>query len=56
MKYLSKKFSSPANSKDFVDNWDAVFGSEKPVEPEPKPTELDPKFKTTGVGGVPFDI
>lgn len=26
MKYLGKSFSSPANSRAFVDGWDAVFG------------------------------
>lgn len=26
MKYLDKKFTSPANSRAYVDNWDAVFG------------------------------
>lgn len=26
MKYLSKSFSTPANSRAYVDNWDAVFG------------------------------
>jgi hypothetical protein len=26
MKYLGKSFSSPANSRAFVDNWDSVFG------------------------------
>lgn len=25
-KYLDKKFSSPANSKKYVDNYDKVFG------------------------------
>ena len=30
MKYLDKKFSSPGNSKAFVDNWEAVFG-DKPA-------------------------
>ena len=34
MKYLSKKFSSPANSKDFVDNWDAIFKKDEPVKTE----------------------
>lgn len=29
MKYLGKRFSSPANSQTFVDNWDAIF-SDKP--------------------------
>lgn len=29
MKYLDKKFSSPANSRDFVANWDAVFGEKE---------------------------
>jgi hypothetical protein len=35
MKYLGKKFSSPANSKDFVDNWDATFKKETPTKDEP---------------------
>jgi hypothetical protein len=26
MKYLGKKFNSPANSAEYVKNWDAVFG------------------------------
>lgn len=25
MKYLSKSFSTPANSKAYVDNWESVF-------------------------------
>lgn len=60
MKYLNKRFTSPANSKEFVENWDAVFGDEPTEPPEPPPkkwaTEIDPKFRTKGVGGVPFDI
>lgn len=28
MKYLSKRFSSPANSRAYVENWSAVFGEE----------------------------
>lgn len=56
MKYLEKRFTSPANSKEFVDNWDAVFGDEPAEPPAKKQTEIDPKFKTKGVGGVPFDI
>ena len=36
MKYLDKKFSTPANNKAFVDNWDSVFGTDsKPDEKEP---------------------
>jgi hypothetical protein len=31
MKYLSKSFSTPANSRAYVENWDAVFG-EKPAQ------------------------
>lgn len=35
MKYLDKKFSSPANSRAFVDNWSAIFGEpEQPAEGE----------------------
>jgi len=56
VKYLDKKFTSPPNSKEFVDNWDAVFGNDPPAEPEPAKTELDPKFRTKKVDGVPFDI
>jgi hypothetical protein len=57
MKYLSKKFSTPANSRAFVDNWDAIFGNDEPARPVVEERkELDPKFKTVGVGGVPFDI
>jgi len=41
VKYLDKKFSSPANSKQFVDNWDAIFGEkEKPKDP---PSEDPPE-------------
>jgi hypothetical protein len=29
MKYLDKKFSSPPNSKAYVDGWDAVFGEKE---------------------------
>jgi hypothetical protein len=32
VKYLGKKFSSPPNSKEFVDNWDAIFGTDKPAK------------------------
>jgi hypothetical protein len=30
MKYLGKSFSSPPNSRAFVENWDRVFG-ESPI-------------------------
>jgi hypothetical protein len=40
MKYLNKKFSTPPNSKEFVDNWDAVFG-EKPKPSDDKPQQVD---------------
>lgn len=33
MKYLESKFSSPANSKAYVDGWERVFG-EEPSLPE----------------------
>jgi hypothetical protein len=29
MKYLSKSFSTPANSRAYVENWDSVFGEEE---------------------------
>ncbi len=36
MKYLMSKFSSPANSDEFRDNWDSVFGSAgKALESKP---------------------
>lgn len=31
MKYLDKRFSSPANSRAYVDNWEAVFGEKQSV-------------------------
>lgn len=36
MKYIEKKFSTPANSKAYVDNWDAIFGDKtpRPIESE----------------------
>ncbi len=37
MKYLGKKFSSPANSKQFVDNWDAIFKKDEPTKDDKKP-------------------
>ena len=54
MRYLDKKFSTPANSKAYVDNWDAVFGEKRETEK----TDDDPiaKFRTKRVDGVPFDI
>jgi hypothetical protein len=39
-KYLDKKFSSPPNSKAYVDNWDAIFG-DKPKQLCPKPVFVD---------------
>lgn len=39
MKYLEKKFSSPGNSKEFVDNWAAVFGAKEKAPDEEKPEE-----------------
>jgi hypothetical protein len=46
MRYLDKRFSTPANSRAFVDNWDAIFGSEeKPPATEnsnEKPPETGP--------------
>ena len=41
MKYLGKSFSSPANSKEFVDNWDAVFGEKKTEPDDAKPEQPD---------------
>ncbi len=42
MKYLGKKrFSSPANSQTFVDNWDAVF-SEGPEKEKGQDPVKDP--------------
>lgn len=38
MKYLSKSFSTPANSKAYVDNWESVFG-----ESAQGPTEQPPE-------------
>jgi hypothetical protein len=32
MKYLGKSFSSPANSAEYVKNWDAVFGDDDLTE------------------------
>jgi hypothetical protein len=32
MKYLGKSFSSPANSKEFVDGWERTFGDEEPAQ------------------------
>lgn len=43
MKYLDKRFSTPANSKEFVANWDSVFGDRKP--------ELEPPKCDTNAGG-----
>jgi hypothetical protein len=37
VKYLNKRFTSPANSTDYVDNWDAIFGKDEPAERESKP-------------------
>jgi len=56
MKYLDKKFSSPHNSKAFVDNWDAIFGEEKPKrdeKPDPESKQTDEVLPT---GCPAFDI
>jgi hypothetical protein len=34
MKYLDKSFSTPANSRAYVEGWERVFGEEKKAEPE----------------------
>jgi hypothetical protein len=41
VKYLGKSFSSPANSAEYVRNWDAVFGEKQdeddcPAQPCPR--------------------
>ncbi len=48
MKYLDKKFSTPANSKRFVDNWDAIFKEEKQSPDDEKRTaSLSPPKEPT---------
>ena len=39
MKYLDKTFSSGANSKEFRDNWDAIFGQPEKEEKPKKRAE-----------------
>jgi hypothetical protein len=52
VKYLDKSFSTPANSKAFVDNWDAIFGEGKPKkEDEPEPV-VDPDAAGAVVRGA----
>jgi hypothetical protein len=38
VKYLNKQFSTPANSRAYVDNWDAIFGNEPLVDRDPRPS------------------
>ena len=49
MKYLDAKFSTPANSRAYVEGWERVFGEEEakaeeakaePTEPEPPPSAM----------------
>jgi hypothetical protein len=53
MKYLGKSFSSPANSAEYVKNWDAVFG-----EPEPRiyPCAKCDTMRTKSEGGTTFTV
>jgi hypothetical protein len=32
VKYLDKQFSSPANSRKYVENWEAIFGERRDDE------------------------
>ncbi len=34
MKYLEKKFSTPGNSRAFVEGWERCFGEEEEVKPD----------------------
>ena len=41
MKYLDKSFSTPANSRAYVENWESVFGGEK-AKQEDEPEQSEP--------------
>lgn len=44
MKYLDKSFSTPANSKAYVDNWEAVFVEKPKQEDKPEQSESAPSL------------
>lgn len=52
MKYLQDSFNSPANSEEYRNNWDRIFGDKKNAakdggkrEPDTKDVEIDPELK-----------
>ena len=51
MKYLGKSFSTPANSRAYVDGWERTFGNDEP-EPARDDCAVEMKIQWGVPGGI----